>query len=143
MFRIILIVFSLLLGKNVKGNCISVLFGGSCDTLTRKEFLSLARSIYNKLDSLAFFSDDEKIQAIKIYNTIFISKSSRIQSKRYIKKFQVKFDKYYRYAFPLNDENIIHTSRDPIVFKKLGVSLWGEFHIKTRIIACKDIYSIN
>jgi len=139
----IFLIISLFLYTDVKAGSQPILLINPCDTITKKEFLSLSETIYKKLDSINSFSDAEMKQAIKIYNSIFLVSSRKMKSKGYIKDFQKKFDLNYHLPLTNNSEEIVITKYSGIIFSKLGVLLLNNYLIYSGSFTCKDLFYIK
>jgi hypothetical protein len=137
-----LALFCLLLNSAIKANDSIYLLNDSCDSVTRKEFLSFSKKIYKRLDLIGRFSLEEKRQAIKIYNSIFLISSSDIRSRRYVKNFQQKFDRSYKKNYSW-DSDEISTKNSAIIFNKLGVRLLNNLLINTAEYTCNEVFKIG
>jgi len=138
-----ILIFSSLLYVGAKADGHTFMLVDSCDTITKKEFLLLSESIYKKLDLINSFSDVEMIQAIKIYNTIFLDSSKNLKSKFYIKDFQKKFDSNYRLPLSNNSDEIILTKNSGIYFKKLDVTILNNSLIHLGNYTCDDVFQFK
>jgi len=136
------VVFCCLLSGDVKAEDGFIFLNDSCDTITKKEFLSLSKVIYKKIDIKGSLSQLEKKEAIKIYNSIFLLSSSVLKSKKILRKYQQKFDLNFKLIFGLNT-NIIISKKSGIFFEVLGVTLLNNFLINTGEYICKDIFLIK
>jgi hypothetical protein len=123
----------------LKAQNINKATNADCDSLSKKDFFSIAKNIKRLMDKHYSLSILNVEKMVKIYNTIYITdiKNDTLNSNHFLEKFRIEFDSYYY--------NILKKEYD-LKYDKGGTLYLSKIDLYIGIgstYGCKDIYIIH